>query len=165
MSPYPRDALYKRANAPIESRIHDLLQRMTVEEKARQLDMYAGVPDLIDKSIDATHVAKDGKFRTDQAEKLIGSLGAGSIHDLYGSAALNNEIQTWVMQHSRLGIPVLFAEEGLARLQHRNHFPRANQSRRNMEYAVGAADFRSHRGRGTRNRSRNALLSRARSCP
>jgi hypothetical protein len=72
-----------------------------------------GVPDLIDKSIDATHVAKDGKFRTDQAQKLIGSLGAGSIHDLYGSAALNNEIQTWVMQHSRLGIPVLFAEEGL----------------------------------------------------
>jgi beta-glucosidase len=109
----PADALYKRANAPIEARVHDLLQRMTVEEKARQLDMYAGVPDLIDKSIDATHVAKDGKFRTDQAEKLIGSLGAGSIHDLYGSAALNNEIQTWVIEHSRLGIPVLFAEEGL----------------------------------------------------
>lgn len=86
---------------------------MTVEEKARQLDMYAGVPDLIDKSIDATHVAPDGKFRTGQAEKLIGTLGVGSIHDLYASAALNNEIQAWVIQHSRLGIPVLFAEEGL----------------------------------------------------
>jgi beta-glucosidase len=109
----PKDALYKRASAPIETRVRDLLQRMTVEEKARQLDMYAGVPDLVDKSIDATHVAKDGVFRTDQAEKLIGSLGVGSIHDLYGSAAFNNQIQAWVIEHSRLGIPVLFAEEGL----------------------------------------------------
>ena len=119
----PTSALYKRANAPVETRVHDLLQRMTVEEKARQLDLYAGVPDLIDKSTDETHAAKDAIFRTDQAEKMWGGLGVGSIHDLYGSASLNNEIQGWIMQHSRLGIPVLFTGEGLHAFSSGTIFP------------------------------------------
>lgn len=119
----PTSALYKRANAPVEARVHDLLQRMTVEEKARQLDLYAGVPDLIDKSTDETHAAKDAIFRTDQAGKMWGGLGVGSIHDLYGSASLNNEIQGWIMQHSRLGIPVLFTGEGLHAFSSGTIFP------------------------------------------
>lgn len=117
------DALYKRANAPVEARVRDLLKRMTVEEKARQLDMYAGVPDFIDKSTDETHAAKDAIFRTDQAEKMWGNLGVGSIHDLYGSPSLNNDIQTWVIKHSRLGIPVLFTGEGLHAFSSGTIFP------------------------------------------
>ncbi|HVJ08028.1 MAG TPA: glycoside hydrolase family 3 N-terminal domain-containing protein [Acidisarcina sp.] len=119
----PPNALYKRANAPIEARVRDLLQRMTVEEKARQLDMYAGVPGLIDKKTDDTHAANDAMFLSDQAEKLWGTLGVGSIHDLYGSASLNNSIQTWILQHSRLGIPALFAEEGLHGFSNGTVFP------------------------------------------
>ncbi|HEY1986458.1 MAG TPA: glycoside hydrolase family 3 N-terminal domain-containing protein [Terracidiphilus sp.] len=107
------NAPYKQANLPIDERVRDLIGRMTVEEKARQLDMYAGVPDLIDKSIDKTHAAYDARFKPDVAAKLLGSLGVGSIHDLYPSAPLANEIQRWVIDHSRLGIPAIFIEEGL----------------------------------------------------
>ena len=104
---------YRQANLPIEDRVRDLVGRMTLEEKARQLDMYAGVPDLVDKALDKTHAAPDAKFQSQTAEKLFGSLGVGSIHDLYPSAELSNEIQRWIIGHSRLGIPALFIEEGL----------------------------------------------------
>ncbi len=104
---------YLQPNLPIEERVHDLVSRMTLEEKARQLDMYAGTPALIDKAIDKTHAAPDATFQTAEAEKLWGNLGVGSVHDLYPRAELANAIQRWVMQHSRLGIPALFIEEGL----------------------------------------------------
>jgi beta-glucosidase len=106
-------APYRQAGNPIEERVRDLLGRMTIEEKARQLDMYAGVPALVDKAIDNTHAAPDARFQTEAADKLFATLGAGSIHDLYPRAELANEIQRWVIEHSRLGIPALFIEEGL----------------------------------------------------
>jgi beta-glucosidase len=106
-------APYRQSTLPIEERIHDLVSRMTVEEKARQLDMYAGVPALVDRATDKTHAAPDAVFQPVAAEKLLGNLGAGSIHDLYPSPQLANAIQQWVIQHSRLGIPALFIEEGL----------------------------------------------------
>jgi beta-glucosidase len=93
--------------------VRDLLNRMTLEEKARQLDMYAGVPDLVDKYLDKTHAAPNAKLQTQNAEKLFGTLGVGSIHDLYPSAELSNEIQQWTIEHSRLEIPAIFIEEGL----------------------------------------------------
>jgi beta-glucosidase len=102
----------KRANAPIEERINDLLGRMTTAEKARQLDMYSGC-DYVDKVRDHTHCAPDANFKTDKAMKDWGDLGVGSIHDLYPTPRLANEIQTWIIHHSRLQIPALFIEEGL----------------------------------------------------
>ena len=104
---------YRQASLPIDERVRDLIGRMTVEEKARQLDMYAGIPGLVDKSMDKTHAAPDARFRPDSAAKLFGTLGAGSIHDLYPRAELANDIQRWVIGHSRLGIPAIFIEEGL----------------------------------------------------
>jgi beta-glucosidase len=106
-------APYRQSALPIDERVSDLLSRMTIEEKARQLDMYGGVPDLIDKHIDNTHAASDARFQPDAADRLFGTLGTGSIHDLYPRAELANEIQRWVIEHSRLGIPALFIEEGL----------------------------------------------------
>jgi beta-glucosidase len=104
---------YRQSNLPIEDRIRDLISRMTVEEKARQLDMYSGIPDLVDKALDKTHAAVNAKFQTDNADRLFGTLGVGSIHDLYPSSELSNAIQRWTIEHSRLGIPALFIEEGL----------------------------------------------------
>src|ERR1700738_2311659 len=40
---------YKRADLPVDDRVGDLLGRMTLEEKVRQLDMYYGCQDLVDK--------------------------------------------------------------------------------------------------------------------
>ena len=104
--------IYKRPDAPIEERIHDLLGRMTVAEKARQLDMYRG-SDYVDKLRDHTHCAPDANFKADKALKDWGTLGVGSIHDLYPTPRLANEIQSWVIRNSRLQIPAIFIEEGL----------------------------------------------------
>jgi len=113
-APVPADARYKQAGLPIEDRVRDLLSRMTVEEKARQLDMYRGVsPSVQDDAQKAGDDIKAHGFRPEEAEKVWGSLGVGSIHDLYGQPELNNAIQTWVIKNTRLGIPALFAEEGL----------------------------------------------------
>ena len=106
---------YRQADLPVEQRVSDLLSRMTVEEKARQLDMYSGSDDFLtaDQKVDKTHAKADAVFDPAMAAKALGSLGAGSIHDLYPQAKLYNAIQAWVIQSSRLGIPALFLEEGL----------------------------------------------------
>ena len=111
-SPVP---LYRQADAPIELRVDDLLKRMTLEEKVRQLDMYAGAKGLLDKqkTNDQNHAAPDSAFVPEKADALFGSLGAGSIHDLYPFPQQANAIQQWVISHNRLGIPAIFIEEGL----------------------------------------------------
>ncbi len=107
------DAIYRQANAPIEKRVDDLLGRMTLEEKVRQLDLYAGAKALVDKRKDSTHAAADAVFLPEKAQALFGDLGVGGIHDLYPTPEQSNAIQRWVISHNRLGIPVLFIEEGL----------------------------------------------------
>ncbi len=104
---------YKRASVPVEQRVRDLLSRMTLQEKVRQLDMYSGVTTLVDRHIDDTHASPDAVFLPDKAAALWGNLGVGSVHDLYPTPVQSNAIQSWVMAHNRLGIPVLFIEEGL----------------------------------------------------
>jgi len=107
------NALYKEANAPIERRIDDLLSRMTLEEKVRQLDLYSGATALVDKHTDETHAAVEANFLPEKARALWGGLGVGAIHDLNPTPEQANAIQQWVIKHNRLQIPVLFIEEGL----------------------------------------------------
>ena len=105
--------LYKQAKVPAERRVQDLLGRMTVEEKVRQLDMYAGATGVMDTHTDETHVAATARFVAEKAEALWGSLGVGSVHDLNASPAQYNTMQRWIIEHGRLGIPALFIEEAL----------------------------------------------------
>jgi beta-glucosidase len=106
-------ALYKQAGAPIEKRIDDLLGRMTLQEKARQLDLYAAARTLEQKQPREEHVALDAAFLPDNAQAMWGDLGVGGIHDVYPTSAQSNAIQRWVIAHNRLGIPALFIEEAL----------------------------------------------------
>ncbi|HWA96542.1 MAG TPA: glycoside hydrolase family 3 N-terminal domain-containing protein [Terracidiphilus sp.] len=113
--------LYKQANAPIEQRVDDLLGRMTLEEKVRQLDLYTGfgTPQagaggiMEDKATVHEHLSPDAKFLPERAQTLFGDLGVGGIHDLYPTPEQSNAIQHWVIAHNRLGIPAIFIEEGL----------------------------------------------------
>jgi beta-glucosidase len=105
--------LYKQSAAPLEARIEDLMRRMTLEEKARQLDMYSSAREIVDKHTDDTHAALDAVFLPEKAQSLWGDLGVGSIHDLNPTPEQANTIQRWVIAHNRLGIPALFIEEGL----------------------------------------------------
>lgn len=110
----PANAPYKQAAVPVEDRVRDLVGRMTVEEKARQLDMYRGVsPSTEDDAQKSIDTMKAHGFDPKEAEKTWGSLGVGSIHDVYATGVVNNDIQAWVIKNNRLGIPALFAEEGL----------------------------------------------------
>jgi beta-glucosidase len=112
-SPDSSVPLYRRAGEPVERRVDDLLRRMTVAEKVRQLDLYAGAKGLVDKQRDESHAAAGAAFVPGKARELLGDLGVGGIHDLYATPELANEIQRWVIAHNRLGIPALFIEEGL----------------------------------------------------
>jgi len=53
---------------PFESRFRDLLSRMTLEEKVRQLDRYSGATALVD----STHTAPEAVFLPEKAQKLWG---------------------------------------------------------------------------------------------
>jgi beta-glucosidase len=106
---------YKNSNLAVDTRIADLIGRMTLEEKARQLDMYFGCEALLETNqyTGRTHAKPDAVFNPEMAQTNLGTLGIGSIHDIYPRAKLSNRIQEWVMKSNRLGIPTLFIEEGL----------------------------------------------------
>jgi beta-glucosidase len=108
---------YQDPKLAVDARAADLIGRMTLEEKVRQLDMYYGCETFVDKKTQTidnhTHAKPDAVFDLELAEKNLGNLGAGSIHDLYPSPQLYNKIQAWVIKNNRLGIPALFIEEGL----------------------------------------------------
>ncbi|MDR1436514.1 MAG: glycoside hydrolase family 3 C-terminal domain-containing protein, partial [Candidatus Symbiothrix sp.] len=96
--------VYKDASSPVEKRVDDLLSRMTLEEKAAQLDM-----------LSANDILKNSETLSDERVRyFIDSMNIGAIHDLYPrTAALANDLQRRAIQNSRLGIPLLFIEEAL----------------------------------------------------
>jgi len=99
---------YKNAALPVKVRVADLVNRMTLEEKIEQLDMYWGKEITDMKGHEAT------TYSEEKAAKVLGKTGVGSVHDLYPlSADIANSIQKYAIEKTRLGIPVLFIEEGL----------------------------------------------------
>lgn len=106
---------YKNPALAVDDRVADLLSRMTLEEKARQLDMYFGCEAFLhtNQYSGRTHANQDAVFDAQMAAQNLGTNGVGSIHDLYPRPALYNRAQAWIMASSRLGIPALFLEEGL----------------------------------------------------
>ncbi len=99
---------YRDAGVPVEKRVADLLNRMTTEEKISQLDMYWG------KEVANMSGHEASSYSEEKLAKMLGSTGVGSIHDLYPlSSEIANSIQKYALEKTRLGIPVLFIEEGL----------------------------------------------------
>src|SRR5580698_3256429 len=73
-APSAQKPLYKQAAAPIDKRLDDLLQRMTLEEKVRQLDMYSSAREIMSAHTDDTHSASDAAFITEKAQAIWGDL-------------------------------------------------------------------------------------------
>lgn len=87
---------YQNAKLPVEERVADLLSRMSLEEKVRQMDMYNGAN------------LKEGEaFSLALAKELIGEkLGAGAVHDYYPKdAKAANQLQEFIINNNRWGIP------------------------------------------------------------
>lgn len=88
---------YQDPKLPVENRVKDLLSRMTLEEKVRQMDMYSG-----------DHFKDGEEFSPEKAKAAIGSLGVGAIHDIYPKTAeMINDLQRYVTANNRWGIPAL----------------------------------------------------------
>lgn len=113
--------LYKDPAAPVEQRVDDLLSRMTLDEKLAQITaLWNKKGDVLDAS---------GNFDTAAAQRLhphgIGQFTRpGDRAPLFNpfrtvqrnereTVELVNAIQRHAVRHTRLGIPVLFHEEGL----------------------------------------------------
>lgn len=106
-----QNPLYKNKLNPIEVRVKDLLDRMTLEEKVAQtLCIYAKKGNFQDEQ---------GNYDEDKAKKLF-STDAGRIAEVgfvensaRKMAELTNKIQKYYLEKTRLGIPVIFHEECL----------------------------------------------------
>ncbi len=118
------EPLYRRVDAPIEARVHDLLSRMTLEEKVAQLQSSSTLPPVPGLPVGPTPafgITKKGQIDEDVAKRALGN-GIGSFNivafDPKGLSATEqvaevNAIQSWVTRKTRLGIPVLFQGEAL----------------------------------------------------
>ena len=112
--------IYQNEKVPIPERVHDLLGRMTIEEKVLQLQSGVNMP--------AFGPQASGLFNKDQlnepmVKKTLGNgLGTYAFLDEFigmsaggprEEAARRNLLQAWVMENTRLAIPIMFHGEAL----------------------------------------------------
>lgn len=119
--PHQDEPVYKDPKAPLEQRVEDLLSRMTLEEKIAQITCIWNRKQEI--------LTPAGDFDPVKAKQVFPA-GIGQVarpSDLHGggnpfehpfrnareTVTLVNAIQHYAMKDTRLGIPVLFHEEGL----------------------------------------------------
>jgi len=97
---------YLDAALPAQKRAADLVGRMTIEEKVRQMTMW-----------DSGRFLVNGRFSQRAARRFFGGLSIGALQDPRREPRVNartvNAVQRLLMQHTRLGIPALIVSECL----------------------------------------------------
>jgi len=113
-------ALYQDRRASTEARVQDLLARMTVEEKVGQLSTLLGW-EMYQK--DGQKVSTSAAYKKAVDERHIGALWATLRADPWTKKTLltglnpklaaeaTNALQKYAVEHTRLHIPLLLAEE------------------------------------------------------
>src|ERR1700690_3279039 len=117
----PGNASYKNAGAAVEARVEDLLARMTLEEKVAQMQsIWDNKRALFDAKLelDPKRMALEYPDGIGQFARPSDATGPASPRlmpgrDLHGTIRLVNALQHYALEHTRLGIPILFHEEGL----------------------------------------------------
>jgi beta-glucosidase len=104
--PEPR---YLDASLPIDDRVEDLLDRMTPDEKLAQLGSLWVFEILDGTSVDPAKAAARLGAGIGQITRVAGATNL----ELPAVAALANEIQRFLVQETRLGIPAIVHEECL----------------------------------------------------
>jgi beta-glucosidase len=113
--------VYKNPRAPLEARVEDLLSRMTLEEKVAQMQsIWEAKSEVFDAKLEFDPKKMAQKFPNGigQFARPSDATGPTSPRILPGRDArstirLVNALQHYAMQNTRLGIPIMFHEEGL----------------------------------------------------
>jgi beta-glucosidase len=102
-------APYRDSTLPITERVADLLARMTVEEKVAQLGSVWSFSVLVDGLLDSARSVEFLGQGIGQVTRVAGAtnLGAREV------SALVNDIQRYLVQETRLGVPAIIHEESL----------------------------------------------------
>ena len=100
--------LYQNKNEQLEARVQDLLSRMTLEEKFSQLRMNEKVNALV-----ADEAVQEADFASRAAQSFDPERTSCCYLRFYTRPKLVNEIQKYNLEHSRLGIPMLFMGESV----------------------------------------------------
>jgi beta-glucosidase len=117
----PEAPLYKDPGAPVEARVEDLLKRMTLKEKVAQMlciwDAKTAVFDA-KLELDSKKMAQQYPNGVGQFARPSDATGPKSPRLVPGrnvraTVRLVNDLQRFATQHTRLGIPIMFHEEGL----------------------------------------------------
>ena len=117
----PRDASYKNAGLSVEARVEDLLARMTLEEKVAQMQsiwdnkgaLFDAKLELDPKKMALNYPDGIGQFARPSDATGPASPRLVPGRDLRGTIRLVNALQHYALEHTRLGIPIMFHEEGL----------------------------------------------------
>jgi beta-glucosidase len=102
--------LFRDPNAAIDDRVDDLLGRMTLDEKLAQVGSIWLTSLVNGDRFDADHVTA----RIPDGIGHVTRIGASTGLRPAASARLMNEIQRVAVERTRLGVPVMVHEEGVA---------------------------------------------------
>ena len=98
--------LYLDSSQPVDKRVKDLLGRMTLEEKIRQIGF-----------INGKKLVENKRFSTTLTKEMLGNISIGGIMDPHESssrtAEIINAVQKYLINKTRLGIPALVMAECL----------------------------------------------------
>ncbi len=107
---------YQNPNLPMHDRVQDLLDRMTLEEKAAQLmSVWMSKPNDNSK-VPKAQMPLGGEFSPEKAKEIIPN-GIGHFarqreyRNAKRSAEYANAVQKWLKENTRLGIPAIFHDE------------------------------------------------------
>jgi len=117
----PSNASYKNAGLSVEARVEDLLARMTLEEKVAQMQsiwdnkgaLFDAKLELDPKKMALNYPDGIGQFARPSDATGPASPRLVPGRDLRGTIRLVNALQHYALDHTRLGIPIMFHEEGL----------------------------------------------------
>ena len=105
----PDEYIYKQKDAAIGDRVEDLLARMTLEEKVAQMRMFHA---QIGVELNDMEELELSEIVSEKLKIGIGGIkNPGEHYSPSRSANLNNQLQKYIMENNRLGIPAFFVTE------------------------------------------------------
>jgi beta-glucosidase len=101
---------YQDPSLSIDERVDDLVGRMDLDEKLAQIGCVWSTQLVGDDAFSADRAAEQMPHGTGHVTRIAASTGLRPRDN----AAFMNDIQRWLIEHTRLGIPALVHEESAA---------------------------------------------------